>query len=338
MSDHESVPTTVANPHTSRRRFLRIAAATAALPTLPRAAFAQSYPTRSVRIIVAISAGGTTDILARLVAQWLTNRLGQPFVVENRPGGGTNIGTEMAVRSPPDGYTLFGANTANTIATSLYKNLSFRFADDLVPVAILAHTPLFMLVHPSVPAKTVPEFIAYAKANPGKINMGSGGKGATGHVSGELFQLLAGLKFQHVPYRGEALAMTDLIGGQVQLVFATIGSSLQYVRAGQMRALAVTTRTRSDAAPDVPPLADYLPGYESSSWSGITAPKNTPTEIIELLNREINLAMADPTIKARFTSLGGPPVIASPAEFGKIIRDDTDKWAKVVAFAGATAD
>ena len=338
MSDHESVPATVAQPHTSRRRFLRIAAATAAFPALTRAAGAQSYPTRSVRIIVAISAGGTTDILARLVAQWLTTRLGQPFVVENRPGGGTNIGTEMAARAPADGYTLFMANTANTIATSLYTNLSFNFANDFAPIAILAHTPLFMLVHPSVPAKTVPEFIAYAKANPGKVNMGSGGKGATGHVSGELFQLLSGLKLQHVPYRGEALAMTDLIGGQVQLVFATIGSSLQYVRAGQMRALAITTRARSDAAPDVPPLADYIPGYESSSWTGLTAPKNTPTEIIDLLNKEINLAAADPTIKARFTDLGAPPTVASPADFGKIIRDDTAKWAKVVAFSGATAN
>jgi tripartite-type tricarboxylate transporter receptor subunit TctC len=338
MAEHEHGRPPHDHQGASRRRFLRIAAATAALPLLPGVAVAQSYPTRTVRIIVAVSPGGTTDILARLAAQWLTTRLGQGFVVENRPGGGTNIGTEMAVRSPADGYTLFMANTANTISTSLYKNLSFNFANDLAPIAIMAHTPLFMLVHPSVPAKTVPEFIAYAKANPGKVNMGSGGKGSTGHVSGELFQLMAGLKLQHVPYRGEALAMTDLIGGQVQLVFATIGSSLQYTRAGQMRALAITTPARSNAAPEVPPLSDYIPGYESSSWSGLTAPKNTPTEIIELLNKEINLAAADPTIKARITDLGAPPVMASPAAFGKIIRDDTAKWAKVVAFSGASAD
>jgi tripartite-type tricarboxylate transporter receptor subunit TctC len=323
---------------TSRRHFLRLSAAAAVLPALSHGARAQAYPARPVRIIVAVSAGGTTDILARLVGQWLSNRLGQPFVVENRPGGGTNIGTEMAVRAPADGYTLFMANTANTIATSLYKNLPFNFSNDLVPVSILAHTPLLMLMHPSVPAKAVPEFIAYAKANPGKVNMGSGGKGATGHVSGELFQLLAGLKFQHVPYRGEAMAMVDLIGGQVQIGFITIGSSIQAVRAGHLRPLAVTTRERSPVLPELPPIGDFLPGYESSSWSGLTAPKNTPADIINLLNREINAAAVDPTIKARFTDLGGPPVVATPADFGKIIRDDTEKWAKVIQFSGATAD
>jgi tripartite-type tricarboxylate transporter receptor subunit TctC len=322
----------------SRRHFFRLAAAAVALPALPRTAFAQAYPARPVRIIVAVSAGGTTDILARLAGQWLTNRLGQPFVIENRPGGGTNIGTEMAVRAPADGYTLFMANTANTIATSLYKNLPFNFATDLVPVSIMAHTPLLMLVHPSVPAKTVPEFIAYAKANPGKINMGSGGKGATGHVSGELFQMMAGLKFQHVPYRGEAMAMVDLVGGQVQTGFITIGSSIQAVRAGHLRPLAVTTRERSHVLPEVPPIGGFLPGYESSSWSGLVAPKNTPADIVTLLNRELNAAAVDPTIKARFTELGGPPVVASPADFGKIIRDDVEKWAKVIQFSGATAD
>ena len=254
----------------SRRSFLRTAAAAAALPALPQAVLAQSYPTRPVRIIVAVSAGGTTDILARLIAQWLSNRLGQPFVVENRPGGGTNIGTEMAARAPADGYTLFMANTANTIAASLYKNLPFHFPTDLVAVSISAHTPLVMVVHPSVPAKTVPEFIAYAKANPGKVNMGSGGKGATGHVSGELFQMLAGLKFQHVPYRGEAMAMTDLIGGQVQIGFITIGSSIQAIRAGHLRPLAVTTRTRSEVLPEVPPIGDTIAGYEVElvEWPG----------------------------------------------------------------------
>jgi tripartite-type tricarboxylate transporter receptor subunit TctC len=323
----------------SRRCFLQIASAAAAvIPALPRAASAQAYPARPVRIIVAVSAGGTTDIVARLIAQWLTGRLGQAFVVENRPGGGTNIGTEMAVRAPADGYTLFMSNTSNAINTSLYKNLSFNFSNDLAPVSILIHTPLLMLVHPSVPARTVPEFIAYAKANPGKVNMGSGGKGATGHVSGELFQLMTGLKFQHVPYRGEAMAMTDLIGGQVQLVFATIGSSIQYIRAGQLRALAITTRARSDALPEVPPLADFLPGYEASSWSGLCAPKNTPPDVIDKLNKEINLAAADATIRARFADLGGPPVVASPADFGRIIAADTEKWAKVIQFSGATAD
>jgi tripartite-type tricarboxylate transporter receptor subunit TctC len=323
----------------SRRNFLRTAAAAAALPALPNAAATQAaYPNRSVRIIVAISAGGTTDILARLGAQWLTNRLGQPFVVENRPGGGTNIGTEMAVRSPADGYTLFMANTANAIAASLYKNLSFHFPTDLTGVWLTAHTPLLLVVHPSVPIKTVPELIAHAKANPGKVNMGSGGKGATGHISGELFQMLAGVKFQHVPYRGEAAAMTDLIGGQVQIGFITIGSSIQAIRAGHLRPIGITTATRSPLLPDVPPISDTLKGYEASSWSGLTAPKGTPTEIIDLLNKELNAASADPTIKARITEMGGPPVIATPADFNKVIRDDTDKWAKVIQFAGATAD
>ena len=325
---------------TTRRRFLHLAAATTALPALPHAALAQAqgYPTRSVRIIVAISAGGTTDILARLLGQWMTVRLGQPFVIENRPGGGTNIGTEMAVRSPADGYTLFMANTANAIAASLYKNLSFNFGTDLAPVAILAHTPLLVVVHPSVPVKTIPELIAYSKANPGKINMGSGGKGSTGHVSGELFQMLTGLKFQHVPYRGEAMAMTDLIGGQVQLGFITIGSSIQAIRAGNLRAIAITTPERSDVLPEVPSLRDYLPTYQSSSWSGLMAPKGTPAEIIDVLNKEVNAAAADPTIKARYVDIGGPPVIASPADFGNIIRDDIAKWAKVIEFSGATAD
>jgi tripartite-type tricarboxylate transporter receptor subunit TctC len=325
---------------TNRRRFLQLAAANAAIPVLPHVAFAQTqgYPSRPVRIIVAISAGGTTDILARLLGQWMTTRLGQPFVIENRPGGGTNIGTEMAVRSPPDGYTLFMANTANAIAASLYKNLSFNFGTDLAPVAIAAHTPLLVVVHPSVPVKTIPELIAYSKANPGKINMGSGGKGSTGHVSGELFQMLTGLKFQHVPYRGEAMAMTDLLGGQVQLAFITIGSSIQAIRAGKLRAIAITTPERSEVLAEVPSLRDYLPTYQSSSWSGLMAPKGTPPEIIDLLNKEANAAAADPTIKARYVDIGGPPVIASPADFGKIIQDDIAKWAKVIEFSGATAD
>ena len=318
-----------------RRRFLQLATAAGGLAALPRAARAQSYPTRPVRIIVATSAGGSTDIAARVIGQWLTERLGQSFVVENRPGGGNNIGTEAAVRAPADGYTLLMANTVNAINTTLYDNLGYNFVTDMAPVAILMRTALLMQVHPSVPAKTAAEFIDYAKANPGKINMGSGGNGATGHVSGELFKMMAGVQMVHVPYRGESLALTDLIAGQVQVVFTTIGSSIQYIRAGQLRALAVTTTTRSDALPEVPPLADAVPGYEASGWNGMCAPKNTPVEIIEKLNREINAGLGDPKIKARFEDLGSPPITGTPSEFGNIIVEDTEKWAKVIKFSGA---
>ena len=321
-----------------RRRFLQISAAAAAFPALPHLARAETYPSRTVRIIVATSAGGTTDIVARLLGQWLTDKLGQPFVVENRTGGGNNIGTEAAARSPADGYTLFMANTVNAINTTLYKNLNYNFTTDLVPVAIVMRSPVIMQVHPSVLAKTVPEFIAYAKANPGKVNMGSGGVGATGHMAGELFQLLSGIKLTHVPYRGESLALTDLLGGQVQVVFATAGSSIQYIKADKLRPLAVTTTERIALLPDLPTLKEYLPGYEASSWNGLTAPKNTPSEIIEKLNREINTAMADPKIKSRIVDLGGPPIIGSPADFGKIIAEDTAKWAKVIQFSGAKAE
>ena len=295
-----------------RRRFLQISAAAAALPALPRLARAETYPSRTVRIIVATSAGGTTDIVARLLGQWLADKLGQPFVVENRTGGGNNIGTEAAARSPADGYTLFMANTVNAINTTLYKNLNYNFTTDLVPVAIVMRSPVIMQVHPSVPAKTVPEFIAYAKANPGKVNMGSGGVGATGHMAGELFQLLSGIKLTHVPYRGELLALTDLLGGQVQVVFATAGSSIQYIKADKLRPLAVTTTERIALLPDLPTLKEYLPGYEASSWNGLTAPKNTPPEIIEKLNREINTAMADPKIKSRIVDLAGRRSSARP--------------------------
>jgi tripartite-type tricarboxylate transporter receptor subunit TctC len=321
-----------------RRRFLQISAAGIVLPTLPRLAWAETYPSRTVRIIVATSAGGTTDIVARLLGQWLADKLGQSFVVENRTGGGNNIGTEAAARSPADGYTLFMANTVNAINTTLYKNLNYNFTTDLVPVAIVMRSPVIMQVHPSVPAKTVPEFIAYAKASPGKINMGSGGVGATGHMAGELFQLMSGIKLTHVPYRGESLALTDLLGGQVQVVFATAGSSIQYIKAEKLRPLAVTTTERIALLPDLPTLKEYLPGYEASSWNGLTAPKNTPPEIIEKLNREINAAMADPTVKSRIVDLGGPPIIGSPADFGKIIAEDTAKWAKVIQFSGTKAE
>jgi tripartite-type tricarboxylate transporter receptor subunit TctC len=321
----------------TRREFLNRAVGVATLPLASRAASAQSYPTRPVRIIVATSAGGATDIAARIIAQWLTERLGQTFFVENRPGGGNNIGTEVAVRAPPDGYTLFMANTVNAINTTFYDNLSFNFVTDMVPVIILMRSPVVMQVHPSVAAKTVPEFIAYAKANPGKINMGSGGTGATGHVSGELFQMMAGIKMTHVPYRGEALALTDLIAGQVHVVFASIGSSIGYIRAGQVRALAVTTAARVDALPDVPPLADFLPGYEAGTWNGLCAPKNTPAAIIETLNKEINAALADAKIQARFLDLGAPVIGGSAAAFGRIIAEDTEKWAKVIKVSGAKA-
>jgi tripartite-type tricarboxylate transporter receptor subunit TctC len=322
----------------SRRGFLRLVAGTAVLPALPRAADAQAYPARPVRVLVAVSPGGTTDIAARVMAQWLSKRLGQPFVIENRPGGATNIATELAVRSPADGYTLFMANSSNAVNESLYPDIGFRFSVDLTPVSVSIRSPLVMLMHPAVPAATASEFIAYAKADPGKINMGSGGKGATGHVAGELFQMMAGVKFQHIPYRGEAPAMTDLIGGQVQLVFATTGSSLAYVKTGKLRALAVTSSTRAKDLPDVPALADVLPGYEASSWSGFVVPKSTPVEIIDRLNRELNAAAADPVIQARFADLGGPAVTGSPADFGRIIADDVAKWAKVIKAAGLTGD
>jgi tripartite-type tricarboxylate transporter receptor subunit TctC len=317
----------------SRRRLLQIAAA-ATLPALP--AFAETYPARPVRIIVATAAGGTTDLAARLIAQWLTDKLAQAFTVENRTGGSNNIGTEAAVRSPPDGYTLFMANSVNAINTSMFPNLSFDFAADMVPVAVAMKSVLVLQVHPSMPAKTLPEFIAYAKANPGKINMGSGGKGSTGAMCGELFQMMAGVKFTHVPYRGEALAMADLIGDQVQMVAATVGSSIQYIKAGQVRPLAVTSAARTEALPDVPPIGDTLAGYEATSWSGLTAPKHTPPEIVDKLNREVNAALADPKIIERFIAIGGPPTPDTPAAFGRIIAADTEKWAKVVAATGPT--
>jgi tripartite-type tricarboxylate transporter receptor subunit TctC len=318
-----------------RRRLLQITVAAAALPALPRIARTQAYPSQPVRIIVATSAGGTTDIVARMIGQWLSERLGQPFVVENRPGGGNNIGTEAAARAPADGHTLFMANTVNAINATLYQNLSYSFIADLAPVAILMRSPLLMQIHPSVPARSVPEFIDHAKANPGKINMGSGGNGATGHVAGELFKMMSSVAMVHVPYRGEALALTDLLGGQVQVVFATIGSSIEYIRAGKLRALAITTVARSEILPDVPSLNDFLPGYEASSWNGLCAPKATPAEIVDRLNREVNAGLTDPKIKTRLAELGGPPVIGSPAEFGRIIADDTEKWARVVKFSGA---
>jgi tripartite-type tricarboxylate transporter receptor subunit TctC len=310
----------------------------AVLSAAPRIAAAAAYPSRSVRILVATSAGGGTDLVARFIAQWLSERLGQSFVVENRPGGGNNIGTEIAARSPADGYTLFIANTVNTINNSLYPKLSYNFIADFAPVANIMGTPLLVLVHPSVPAKDAVELIALAKASPGKLNLASGGVGSTGDMSAELFQMMAGISFTHVPYRGEALALTDLIAGQAQLMLSTTGSSLQYVRAITLRALATTTDDPVTELPDVPPLSVTVPGYRANAWSGLCAPRGTPAEIITLLNSEVNLAMADPRIKERIASLGGVALPGSPEGYGRTIAADTEKWARVVKFSGAQAN
>jgi tripartite-type tricarboxylate transporter receptor subunit TctC len=283
-----------------------------------------------VRIIVPFAAGGPADILARLIGQWLSERVGQPFVVENRPGGGSNIGTEVVVRAPADGYTLLLAGPPNTINATLYDKLNFNFIRDMAPVATISRDPLVMAVHPSVPANSVPEFIAYAKANPGKINMASGGNGSTPHVAGELFKMMAGIDMPHVPYRGSAPALTDLLGGQVQVYFSQMIASIEYVRAGKLRALAVTTTTRSDLLPDIPTLGEFLPGFEASTWFGVGAPRNTPPDIIEKLNKEINAALADPKLKARLAELGGTVLAGSPTNFGKLIADETEKWGNVI--------
>ncbi len=317
-----------------RRGFVGLAAGIATSLVGARRARADTYPSRPVRIIVATSAGGGTDFAARLVAQRLTQRLGQSFIVENRPGGNNNIGTEAAARSPADGYTLFMANSVNTINAALYQTPGFDFIADFRPVVHVMRSPLLMMVHPSVPARTVPEFIAYAQANPDRISMGSGGNGSSSHMAGELFMLMAGVRLVHVPYRGESLAMADLIGGQAQVVFATTGSAMVFAKAGSVRALAVTTQARLDGL-DVPPLAQFLPGYEVQGWSGLCAPKSTPVEIVTLLNKEINAALADPTIKQRLADMGGTAPGGSAADFAKFIADDVAKWAKVVKFSGA---
>jgi len=321
-----------------RREFLYLAAGVAALAAASRFATAQTYPTRPVRLIVGFPPGGATDIAARLMGQWLSERLGQQFVIENRPGAGSNIGTEAVVRAPPDGYTLFLAYSANAMNATLYDKLNFNFIRDIAPVASISRETTVMLVNPSVPAKTVPEFIAYAKANPGEINFASGGNGTPPHVFGELFKMMTGVNLVHVPYRGGAPALTDLLGGQVQVMFATPGTSIEYIRAGKLRALAVTTATRSEALPDVPTVGDFLSGFEASVWLGVGAPKNTPAEIIDRLNKEINGVLADPKIKARFADLGSTVLPGSPADFGKLIAEDTEKWAKVIKSAGIKAD
>jgi tripartite-type tricarboxylate transporter receptor subunit TctC len=318
-------------PH--RRQFLHLAAGAAALPAVSRFAWAQAYPTRPVRIIVGTPAGGGLDIVARLVGQWLSERLGQPFVIENRPGAGTNIGTEVVVRAAPDGYTLLLIVTANAINATLYEKLNFNFVRDIAPVGTISREPYIMLVIPSFTAKTVPEFIAYAKANPGTINMASAGAGTGTHVAGELFKMMSGTNMQHVPYRGGAPVLTDLIGGQVQVYFGLISGSIEYVRAGKLRALAVTTASRSNALPDIPTMGDFLPGYEASAFYGVGAPKNTPAEIVDRLNKEINAAIADPKIRARLDDLASMALAGSPTDFGKHIADETEKWGKVIRAA-----
>jgi tripartite-type tricarboxylate transporter receptor subunit TctC len=320
-----------------RRQFLRLAAGAAALPVESRLAFAQSWPAKPVRLVVQVPAGGSPDIVARVLGQWLSERMGQQFVVDNRPGASGNIATESIVRAPADGYTLLFAMSANAINASLYDNLRFSFMRDTAPVASIARIPLVMETHPAVPAKTVPEFIAYAKANPGKINMASAGNATPLHVAGELFKMMAGVDVVHVPYRGEAVAMPDLLSGQVQVMFGVVPSSLQHIRSGQLRALAVTTEKRLGVLPDVPAMAEFLPGYEASGWYGISAPKATPPEIVDKLNKEINAGLADPKMKARLADLGCLVFAGSPADYAKFVAGETEKWGKVIRAAGLKA-
>ena len=321
-----------------RRQFLHLAAGAAALPAVSRMARAQTYPTRPVRLIIGIAPGSSPDILGRLLAQWLSERLGQPFIIENRPGGGGNIAIEAVVKAPADGTTLLLVTIQSAVNATLYEKLNYNFVRDIAPVAGISRQTLALEVTPSFPAKTVPEFIAYAKAHPGKLSMATPGNGSTPHVAGELFKMMAGVDMIHVPYRGGAPALTDLIGGQVQMTFADITSSIEYVRTGKLRALAVSSATRSEALPEIPPLADFLPGYEASGWFGIGAPKNTPAEIVERLNKEINAGLADPKIKARYAELGATALAGSPANFGKFIADETEKWGKVIRAANIKAE
>jgi tripartite-type tricarboxylate transporter receptor subunit TctC len=321
-----------------RRQFLRLAAGAAVLPAVARIAAAQTYPTRPVRLVVGFAAGQAIDILARLIAQSLSERFGQQFIVENRPGGGGNIATEAVVRAPPDGYTLLAVGSNNMINATLYEKLNFDFIRDIALVASIYRVPQVMEVNPSFPAKTLPELIAYAKANPGKINFASAGNGSVAHVTAELFKMMAGVNMQHVPYRGAAPALTDLLGGQVHLMFDNMPSSIEHIRAGRLRPLAVTATARLEGLPDVPTVADFLPGFETSAWAGIGAPKNTPAEIIDQLNRETNAALADPKLKARVADLGGMVFPLSPAEYEKRVAEETEKWGKVVKFSGARPD
>jgi tripartite-type tricarboxylate transporter receptor subunit TctC len=317
-----------------RRQFLHLAAGAAAFPAVSRIAQAQTYPTRPVRLIVGYPPGGSNDILARLMGQWLSERLGQPFVLENRPGAGSNIGTEAVVRALPDGYTLLLCAPANVINATLYENLNFNFIRDITPVASISRTSQVMEVNPTFPAKTVPEFIAYAKANPGKVNMASSGNGGAPHLAGELFKMMAGVNMLHVPYRGSAAALNDLLGGQVQVMFDGVVSSIGHIRGGSLRPLAVTTMTRSEALPDIPTVGEFVPGYEASAMQGIGAPRNTPPEIVDRLNKAINAGLADSKIKARLADLGATALSGSPTDYAKLISVETEKWGKVVKFAG----
>jgi tripartite-type tricarboxylate transporter receptor subunit TctC len=318
----------------SRRTFLHLAVGAAALPAVPRIARAETYPTRPVRIIVGFPAGSASDVTARLMGQWLSERLGRQFVVENRPGATSNLAAELVGRAPPDGYTLLLVTSVNAVNATLYSNLNFDLIHDIVPVASIAHGLGVMEVNPTFPANSVPEFIAYAKANPGKINMATAGSGSMMSAYGELFKMMAGVDMIPVPYRGAPPAVTDLIGGRVQVVFDTFAASIEFVRAGKLRALAVTTATRSTALPDIPSLGEFLPGYDASSWGGIAAPKNTPPDIVEKLNKEINAALVDPSMQARLANSGRTPFASSPVDFGKFIAEEIEKWAKVIKFAG----
>lgn len=316
-----------------RRQFLHLAAGATALSTASRIARGQAYPTRPVRIIVGFAPGGPSDILARLMGQWLSERLSQPFIIDNRPGASSNLGTEAVVKAPPDGYALLMVSTTNTINATLYDKLSFDFRRDIAPVAAITREPHVLVVNPSVPAKSVPEFIFYANANPGKINMASPGNGTGPHMAGELFKTMTGTEMVHVPYRGAGPAYADLLSGQVQVMFPGTASSIGYIRAGQLRVLAVTTSSRFELLPNVPTMDESLPGFEASSWFGVGAPRNTPTEIIDRLNGEINAGLASPAIKARLADLGGTPFPGTPADFGKVIAEDTEKWGKIIRTA-----
>jgi tripartite-type tricarboxylate transporter receptor subunit TctC len=321
-----------------RRKFLHLAAGAAALPAVSHFAWVQAYPTRPVRLIVPVAPAGAADITARLIGQWLSERLGQQFVIDNRPGAGGNIGTEAVVHAPADGYTLLMVGSFNASNAALYDKLNFNFISYIAPVAGIFRGPYVMVVHPSVPARSVPEFIAYVKATPRKVNMASSGTGAVPHIAGELFKMMAGIDMIHVPYRGGGPAITDLIAGQVQVYFATTVASLEYIRAGKLRALAVTTAARSEALPDIPTVAEFVPGYEASTWYGVGAPKATSAEIVEKLNKEINAGLAEPKMKARLADLGGDVLALSPADFGKLIAEETEKWRKVIQALNIKAD
>ncbi|QWG14905.1 tripartite tricarboxylate transporter substrate binding protein [Bradyrhizobium sediminis] len=321
-----------------RRQFLHLAAGATLLPAVSGTAWAQSYPSRPIRLIVGYPPGGSADLTARLMGQWLSERLGQSFVIENRAGAGTNIATEAVVRAAPDGYTLLLVAPANAINATLYEKLNFNFLRDVEPIAGIIRFPNAVVVNPSVPVKSIPELIAYAKANPGKLNMASSGNGSTIHMSGELFKMLTGINMVHVPYRGGALALTDLIAGQVQVMFDNVPTCAEHIKSGKLRGLAVTSTTRSDVLPDLPTVADFLPGYEASAWYGLAAPKGTSPEIVATLNKAVNAILADPAAKARFTEIGAILLPGSAADFGKLVADETEKWGKVVKFAGARVE